>query len=108
MNESHFHQIVDSTLMQVEAILDTANSDLDYVASNGMLAINCINGSQIIFSRQPALSQLWLACQAGGFHFDYGQDYWLLDKNAKLSLGQILNQAIQAQAGETLDCSALG
>ena len=42
-----------------------------------------------------------------GFHFDYDQNHWLLDKDAKLSLGQILNQALQAQAGETLDCSAL-
>ena len=28
-----------------------------------------VNGSQIILSRQPAMREIWLAAQSGGFHF---------------------------------------
>ena len=113
MNETRFHQIVDATLMQIEDILDTADSDLDYVNSAGMLTITGANGSQIIFSRQLPLVQLWLACQAGGFHFDYNdnEQHWQLDSDAGMGLDQLLSQALQAlqaQTGEMLDCSELG
>ncbi len=108
MTESEFMDQVDETLEQIEEVLDEAESDLDYESQGGMMTVSCENGSQIIFTRQPPLKQLWVATRNGGFHFDYHEDQgqWLRDSDAA-ELGQVLTSAFAEQAGETLDFSAL-
>ncbi|MBV1788372.1 iron donor protein CyaY [Marinobacterium sp. D7] len=108
MTESEFMAQVDETLQRVEEILDEAESDLDYETNGGMMTVKCENGSQIIFTRQPPLKQLWLATRTGGFHFDYSdeQQSWVRDSDGA-DLGELLTQAFADQAGEALDFSAI-
>jgi len=107
MSEALFHERVDNLFLQVEEILDEAQSDIDFVNSSGLLTIICENKSQIILSRQPPLQQVWLACLAGGLHFELVQDTWLLTTDNSQTFGQSISQALQQQADETFDCSLL-
>ncbi|GGB97462.1 protein CyaY [Marinobacterium zhoushanense] len=106
MTESEFMAQVDETLARIEEILDDAESDLDYETNGGMMTVKCENGSQIIFTRQPPLKQLWLATRTGGFHFDYSEEKrsWVRDSDGA-ELGGVLTQAFADQAGESLDFS---
>ncbi|MGY8868958.1 MAG: iron donor protein CyaY [Pseudomonadales bacterium] len=107
MTESEFNDLVDNTLQQIEERLDDADSDIDYLISGGVLTIKCENGTQIIFTRQTPVLQLWLATKDGGFHFDYDADsqQWLRD-SGKTPLVEMLNHAYVTQTGESLtfDC----
>jgi CyaY protein len=107
MSEAVFHERVDNLFLQVEDILDEAQSDIDFVNSSGLLTISCENKSQIILSRQPPLKQVWLACLAGGLHFELVQDTWVLTTDNSQTFGQHLTQALRQQADETFNCSLL-
>ncbi|MCV6609733.1 MAG: iron donor protein CyaY [Amphritea sp.] len=104
MNESEFNQKVDDTLVEVEELLDDAETDIDYMNNGGVLTIICENKTQIIFTRQTPVKQLWLACRSGGFHFDFdaGQDTWVRDSDGAL-LNDVLDAVFTEQAGETFD-----
>ena len=108
MTESEFNDKVDATLETIEEMLDEAETDLDYVTTGGVLTVICENRSQIIFTRQPPLKQLWVATRNGGFHFDFNEDQgqWLRDSDGA-SLSEVLAAAFADQAGENLDFSAL-
>lgn len=103
MTESDFYQQVDQTLHHIEECLDQAETDLDYLISGGVLTITCENGSQLIFTRQTPVRQLWLATRQGGYHFDFDPQYqrWLRDTDQQ-PLQAIFEQAFREQAGEAL------
>ena len=101
MTESEFNDLVDQTLETIEERLDDAESDIDYLISGGVLTIKCENGSQIIFTRQTPITQLWLATKSGGYHFDYQGDQWLRDSD-QATLKQVFSEAFVSQAGESL------
>ncbi len=107
MSEALFHERVDNLFLQLEEILDGSTSDIDYVNTSGLLTISCENKSQVILSRQPPLRQVWLACLAGGLHFERVEDTWLLTTDNSQTLAQCLTQALQKQALEVFDCSLL-
>jgi CyaY protein len=109
MTESEFNDLVDQTLEQIEEVLDDAETDIDVQLGGGILTIICENHSQIIFTRQAPVQQLWLATKSGGFHFDYDheQSCWIRDSNGD-RLDQFLSQAYTEQAGETLEFDLTG
>jgi len=102
MTESEFNQLVDQTLETIEYQLDEAETDLDYENSGGVLTVICENRSQIIFTRQAPVLQLWVATKSGGYHFDYdaAQDTWVRDSDQS-PISPFLQQAFQEQADET-------
>ncbi|WP_207060551.1 iron donor protein CyaY [Motiliproteus sp. SC1-56] len=102
MTESEFNALVDDTLMAIEEVLDEAESDLDPETSGGVLTVRCENGSQVIFTRQVPVRQLWVAAVSGGFHFDYdgAEGQWVRDSDGR-KLGPFLEQVFAEQAGET-------
>jgi CyaY protein len=104
MTESEFMNRVDATLERIEEILDDAESDLDYESQGGMMTVTCENGSQIIFTRQLPVKQLWVATRNGGFHFDHDGEQWLRDTDGA-SLTDVLTAAFAEQAGEDFDFS---
>ena len=106
MTESEFMSRVDATLERIEEILDDAESDLDYESQGGMMTVKCENGSQIIFTRQPPVKQLWVAIRNGGFHFDHDGEQWLRDTDGA-SLTEVLTAAFVEQAGEDFDFSGV-
>ncbi|MGB0733246.1 MAG: iron donor protein CyaY [Pontibacterium sp.] len=107
MTESEFNQQVDSTLEAIEELLDNeAETDLDYDTVGGVLTIICENRSQIIFTRQAPVKQLWVATVDGGYHFDFdtAQNTWVLDSD-QTPLAAFLAKAFANQAGESFTFS---
>ena len=104
LTEARFHDLVDSTQQALEDIFDESGLDVDLENSAGVLTVKFENGSQLIFSRQEPLRQLWLAARSGGFHFDYDEEEkrWSHDTSDEL-LSEMLARITQEQAGVELD-----
>lgn len=109
MTESEFNDLVDATLEQIEEVLDDAETDIDVQLGGGILTIICENRTQLIFTRQAPVKQLWLATKSGGFHFDYDadQESWVRDSDGS-RLDTFFSQAFADQAGETLPFDLTG
>jgi CyaY protein len=108
LSEARFHDLVDATQQTLEDIFDESDLDIDLESSAGVLTVKFENGSQLIFSRQEPLRQLWLAAVSGGFHFDYDEesDRWMCDKSEE-QLGEMLERIVQQQAGAEFDFEGL-
>ncbi|MES2819113.1 MAG: iron donor protein CyaY [Pseudomonadota bacterium] len=108
LSEARFHDLVDATQQAVEDIFDDCDLDLDLDNSAGVLTVRFENGSQLVFSRQAPIRQLWLTARSGGFHFDYDPDSerWICDSSDEL-LGEMLVRITFEQAGEQLEFEEL-
>ncbi|MDH3342369.1 MAG: iron donor protein CyaY [Gammaproteobacteria bacterium] len=104
MNESEFVDLAEDTIEAVQEAIDESGADIDYDEVNGVLTLEFENGSQIIFSKQTPVKQLWMAAKAGGFHFDYDEagEQWLCDSGDRESLAVMLNRFASEQAGESV------
>lgn len=104
LTEARFHDLVDATQQQLDVVFEDSGLDVDVENSAGILTVRFDNGTQLIFSRQPPLRQLWLAAKAGGFHFDYDEDnkQWMCESTDEL-LGEMLQRLVFDQTGEKLD-----
>lgn len=104
LTEARFHDLVDATQQALEDIFDEIDLDIDLESSAGVLTVKFENGTQLIFSRQEPLRQLWLAARSVGIHFDYDEESgkWQCDKSEEL-LGEMLTRLVQQQAGVELD-----
>jgi len=69
MTESEFNEAIDAIFTELELALDQVDADLDYETTGGVLTVEFEDESKLVFSRQPANLQLWLATRSGGFHF---------------------------------------
>jgi CyaY protein len=108
LSEARFHDLVDETQEKLEDIFDESDLDIDLESSSCVLTVNFENGTQLIFSRQEPLRQLWLAAVSGGFHFDYDEESerWMCDKSEE-QLGEMLERIVQQQAGAEFDFEGL-
>jgi CyaY protein len=108
LSEARFHDLVDATQQTLEDIFDDSDLDIDLESSAGVLTVKFENGTQLIFSRQEPLRQLWLAAVSGGFHFDYDEESerWMCDKSEE-QLGEMLERIVQQQADTELDFEGL-
>ncbi|MCG6939614.1 MAG: iron donor protein CyaY [Gammaproteobacteria bacterium] len=102
MNESEFQEIVDQTIQHIQDAIDNSGSDIDYDEVGGVLTLEFEDGSKIIFSKQGAVGQLWMAAKSGGFHFNYDEaaKQWLCDSGDNAELFQMLSCLASEQAGE--------
>ena len=102
MNEAEFSRAADLLMRTIEDELDAQGADIDTESAGGVLTLVCdANGSRIILSRQPALAQIWLAAQSGGFHFEYRADTWVCTTTGE-TLATVLGRVCSAQAGEAV------
>ena len=108
LTEARFHDLVDATQQVLEDIFDESDLDIDLESSAGVLTVKFENGSQVIFSRQEPLRQLWLAARSGGFHFDYDEESerWMCDKSEE-QLGEMLERIVEQQADIKLEFEGL-
>lgn len=108
LSEARFHDLVDATQHAIEDIFDDSDLDLDLENSDGVLTVRFDNGTQLIFSRQVPIRQLWLAARSGGFHFDYDaeSERWICDTSDEL-LGEMLVRIVSEQAGSDLEFDEL-
>lgn len=83
MNDSEFNQQIDALLLhaeeQFEKLADQLDEDLDWESSQGMLRMDFPRG-KLIFSRQSAVHQLWLAAPDTGYHLNWDGKEWRCDK----------------------------
>lgn len=107
MNESEFQEIADQTIEDIQNAIDNSGADIDYDDIGGVLTLEFDNGSKIIFSKQGAMNQLWMAAKSGGFHFDYNVDtrLWLCDIGENEELFAMLSRLATEQSGEEMRIS---
>lgn len=108
MNESEFREISDQTIEDIQNAIDNSGADIDYDEIGGVLTLEFEDGSKIIFSKQGAMNQLWMAAKSGGFHFNYNEDaeQWLCDSGDNEELYSMLSRLSTEQAGEEVNLSA--
>ena len=102
MNESEFREIAEQTIEDLQDAIDDSGADIDYDEIGGVLTLEFENGSKIIFSKQGAMNQLWMAAISGGFHFDYDEakKQWVCDSGDKEDMLSMLSRLASEQAGE--------
>ena len=107
MNESEFQEIAEQTIEDMQDAIDNSDVDIDYDEIGGVLTLEFENGSKIIFSKQGAMSQLWMAALSGGFHFDYNEEdeRWICDSGDNEELYKMLSRLATEQAGEDVTLS---
>ena len=104
MNETEFQEIVDQTIEDLQDAIDNSGADIDYDDVGGVLTLEFENGSKIIFSKQGAMNQIWMAAKSGGYHFEYNADkeQWFCDSGDKEELYAMLSRLSSDQAGEAV------
>ncbi len=101
MNELEFREIAEQTIEDIQDAIDNIEADIDYDEVGGVLTLEFENGSKIIFSKQGAMNQLWMAAISGGFHFDYDEfdHQWFCDSGENEELYKMLSRLATEQAG---------
>ena len=108
MNESDFQNLADETIEALQNAIDDSGADIDYDEIGGVLTLEFEDGSKIIFSKQGAMNQLWMAAKSGGFHFDYNEvdEHWLCDSCDNEEMYKMLSRLSSEQSGEEIILSA--
>ena len=100
MKEFEFNDLIDATFERLELSLDEVDDDIDYELGGGVLTVQFVNGTTMVFSRQPPTRQLWMAAISGGFHFEFDEQAqdWRNTRDATLFTPFVVEQ-MQAQGG---------
>ena len=106
MTEVEFNDRVDTTLERIEEAFDDCEVDVDVEYAAGILTLRCPNGSAVIFSRQSATQELWVAARSGGYHLAYHEPHWRCTKT-DISLSDLFADITAAQVGETIHLADL-
>ena len=108
MNESEFQEIAEQTIEDIQDAIDNCDADIDYDEIDGVLTLEFEDGSKIIFSKQGAMNQLWMAAKSGGFHFDFNgeKEQWICDSGDNEELYAMLSRLATEQANEEVVISA--
>lgn len=101
MNEVEFNDNVDELFTVIEDAIDDLEADVDCEISGGVLTLQCPDGSALIFSRQTATKELWLAARSGGFHYTWQNNEWYCGRTEQ-TLAAMLETISRDQIGEAL------
>ena len=100
--ESAFIAATDGTLATIGLALDTAletgNADVDWTLNDGILEIECADGSKLIVNRHVPNREIWVAARSGGFHFRPVDGAWRDTRNGD-ELGRALAALLAQHAG---------
>ena len=106
VSESEFVALADRVLAAVGAAIDASGEDLDWSENDGVLTVECPDGSRLIVNRHVPNRELWVAARSGGFHFRSDGTRWN-DTRGGEELGAALARLMQQQAGATVAFGAL-
>lgn len=99
--ESEFIAAADRTLAAIGGALDVAlaasDVDLDWSLNDGILEIECEDGSKVIVNRHVPNREIWVAARSGGFHFRPCDRIWR-DTRSGEELGAALAALMRDQA----------
>jgi CyaY protein len=102
LTDTEFIAAADRTLAAIGEALDAAlaqsDVDLDWSLNDGILEIECEDGSKLIVNRHVPNRELWVAARSGGFHFRPHGLEWR-DTRAGTELGAALADLLRGQAG---------
>ena len=105
MTETEFADLADRTLARIGAALDAAlaasDADLDWSVNDGILTIECEDGSKLIVNRHVPNREIWVAARSGGFHFHLDGGAWR-DTRGTAELGATIVRLLREQGGVTL------
>lgn len=105
MNDSEFNLAADTTLLAIEAAVenavDTADGDIDFETSAGILTLSFDNGSKVIINRQLATQEMWVAARSGGFHCGRKNNDWFCNTTGE-TLSALVSRVCSEQAGEPI------
>ena len=103
--ETEFIAAADATLAKIglalDAALETGNVDVDWNLNDGILEIECADGSKLIVNRHVPNRELWVAARAGGFHFRADGGRWR-DTRTGDDLAVVLAKLLRTQGGLTV------
>ena len=110
ITDTEFITAADRTLSAIgdalDAALEASDVDLDWSLNEGILEIECEDGSKLILNRHVPNRELWVAARAGGFHFRSQDRVWR-DTREGTELGTLLAGLLRAQAGLAVDLPLL-
>jgi len=98
MSESEFLELTDRVLDAIGRVLDKSGGDIDWSINEGVLGIECDDGSKVIVNRQAANRELWIAARSGGFHYRLQGGVWR-DTRSGDEMGAALSRLLETQAG---------
>jgi CyaY protein len=102
LTDTEFIVAADRTLAAIGAALDAAladsDADGDWNLNDGILEIECDDGSKLIVNRHVPNRELWVAARAGGFHYKPVEGRWR-DTRSGDELGAALAALLRQQAG---------
>jgi len=96
IEESAFIALTDRVLETIGTALDTADNDLDWSENDGVLTIECADGSRVIVNRHLPNRELWVAAKSGGFHFRAEGGAWRDTKSGE-ELATALERLLRSQ-----------
>ena len=109
-SESEFVTAADRTLAAIGSALDAAaaasDADIDWTQNDGILEIECADGSKLIVNRHVPNREIWVAAKTGGFHFAAIDGLWR-DTRTRDELGSALTRLVRSQAGIDLALPSL-
>ena len=102
ITESEFIGAADGALAAIgealDAALDDSATDVDWMLNDGILELECDDGSKIIVNRHVPNREIWVAARSGGFHFRPRDGRWI-DTRSGEELGAALRALLLKQAG---------
>jgi len=112
--DSTFIAAADATLAAIGAALDAAlagddneaDNGTDWSLNDGILEIECADGSKLIVNRHVPNREIWVAARSGGFHFRADGDAWR-DTRSGGELAAQLTALLRDQAGLQVDLTRL-
>jgi CyaY protein len=109
-SETEFVTAADRTLAAIgdalDAALEASDADLDWMLKDGILEIECPDGSKIIINRHVPNREIWVAAKSGGFHFGASDGLWRDHRNGD-ELAAALQALLRAQASMEVTLPAL-
>jgi CyaY protein len=100
--DSEFMAATDRALAAIGAAIDVAlddsDVDLDWNLNDGILEIECGDGSKLIVNRHVPNREIWVAARSGGFHFGVRDGGWR-DTRSGADLAVSLAALLKTQAG---------
>jgi CyaY protein len=112
--DSAFIATADATLAAIGAAIDAAlagngngaDNGTDWSLIDGILEIECSDGSKLIVNRHVPNREIWVAARSGGFHFRADGDTWR-DRRSGGELATQLKGLLRDQAGLEVDLTRL-
>ena len=105
MTETEFLALADRTLGRIGNAIDealrTSDADVDWSLNDGILEIECEDGSKLIVNRHVGNREIWVAARSGGFHFRIEAGAWR-DTRSGGELGSKVAQLMEEQAALTM------